>query len=143
MKIALDSSVLVQYVSMGSQNHAATRSAYQRYRAEGAEFVVAEHSILEAFSVLSRSPQPIGLNPRDAEAALLRNFGDATIAPIRQGLGWESIRHTMARGHWGGRVYDTIIALAVHEAGATLLLTWNLRHFVTIAPSGLDVREPA
>jgi predicted nucleic acid-binding protein len=142
LKIALDSNVLVHYVSRAAKEHPVTKATYQRYRSQGAEFVVAEHSILEAFSVLTRTHRPVGIDPKDALEALGRNFGDATIAPIRKGLAWESIRHTMARGHWGGRVYDTIIALAVHDAGASVLLTWNLRHFVTIAPPGLEIREP-
>ncbi len=45
-------------------------------------------------------------------------------------------------GLGGGRVYDAAIAQCVAEAGATLLLTWNTKHFLPIAPAGLDVREP-
>jgi predicted nucleic acid-binding protein len=143
LKIALDSSVLVDYLAKGAARHTVTRACYQRYRAEGAEFIVAEHAILEAFAVLSRSPQPIGMDAREAELVLWRDFGLATIAPVRTGIAWDTIRHTLARNHWGGRVYDAVIALSVFEAGATVLLTWNLRHFLTIAPAGLEVRQPA
>ena len=47
-----------------------------------------------------------------------------------------------ARSMGGGRIYDAIIALCSHQAGATVLLTWNLKHFLAVAPAGLTIREP-
>ena len=55
---------------------------------------------------------------------------------------WTAIRHTLSCGFWGGRIYDAAIALATFEAGARLLLTWNVKHFHAVAPFGLEVREP-
>ena len=143
MKIALDSSVLVELFARQSPRHAATIATCESLRTQGTEFVLSEHTILEAFSVLSRSPQPIGMSPEHAFHALQDGFGHAMITPMRSGLAWETIRHTLARGHWGGRVYDAVIALSVFEAGASVILTWNPRHFLSIAPSGLEVREPS
>ena len=61
---------------------------------------------------------------------------------MRPGLPWETIRHTLDRGCSGGRVYDAVIALATYEAGARLRQTWNVRHFLTVAPVGLEIRQP-
>lgn len=133
---------MVALLSKGSGQHLAAREVYKGVLESGAELVLAEHVILETFSVLSRSPKPLGLPPRIIEE-LLRDFSaHATIAPIRQGLALDAIRHTLDRGHHGGRIYDALIALSVFEAGARLLLTWNPRHFHSIAPVGLEVREP-
>ncbi|MEO8099042.1 MAG: PIN domain-containing protein [Acidobacteriota bacterium] len=142
MKIALDTNVVVEYLTMDSAKHGVTRACCDRYEAAGAEFVLAEHCILEAFSVLSRMPRSVALPPRDIETLLLRGFGHATVAPIRRGLAWETVRHTLDRGFSGGRVYDAVIALSAFEAGAEVLLTWNMKHFLTIAPVGLEIREP-
>lgn len=142
MRIALDSSVLVELISTGSDRHLRTESAYEGYRRSGAEFVLADHVLLEVFSVLSRSPRPVGIPPQDVERLLRDHFRDAIIAPLRPGLAWDAIGHTLSRGCWGGRVYDTLIALVVFEAGAEVLLTWSARHFRSIAPAGLEVREP-
>jgi predicted nucleic acid-binding protein len=142
LKVALDTNVLVQLLSAGAERHAQTRSSYHAHREGGAEFVLAENVLLEAFSVLSRSPQPLGIPPREAERLLTEHFHDAIIAPLKPGFAWEAMRHTMARGFWGGRVWDTVIAMAVYEAGARVLLTWNARHFHAVAPVGLEVREP-
>ena len=142
MKVALDTNVLVQLFSTGAERHAQTLSSYQEHKHGGAEFVLAENVLLEAFSVLSRSPKPVGIPPREAERLLTEHFHNAIIAPLRPGFAWEAMRHTLARGFWGGRVWDTAIAIAVYEAGARVLLTWNARHFQTVAPVGLEVREP-
>jgi predicted nucleic acid-binding protein len=142
LKVALDTNILVELLSIGSGRHARTRFAYEELRRGGAEFVIADHVLLEAFAVLSRSPRPVGIPPRQAEQLLRDHFGDAIIAPIRPGLAWDAIGQTLARGFWGGRVYDTLIALATFAAGAEVLLTWNTRHFYGIAPVGLEIREP-
>lgn len=134
--------MLVELISTGSDRHLRTESSYEEFRRMGAEFVLPDHVLLEAFSVLSRSPRPVGIPPRDAERLLRSHFGDAIIAPLRPGLAWDTIGQTLSRGFWGGRVYDTLIAMVAFEAGAEVLLTWNTRHFYAIAPAGLQVREP-
>jgi len=42
----------------------------------------------------------------------------------------------------GGIVYDAAIAEAAFAAGATVLLTWNPKDFLRVAPHGLEVRQP-
>jgi predicted nucleic acid-binding protein len=143
LTIALDTSVLIDMVNTSSVRHVATWNGFKRYQSEGVEFLIAEHSILEAFSVLSRAPAPVGIRPADAQRALRDRFGNMRVAPIHQGLAWETIGHTLSRGHWGGRVYDAMIALAVFSAGATVILTWDFNDFLSIAPAGLEVREPS
>jgi predicted nucleic acid-binding protein len=140
--VGLDSNILIELVLKTAKKHDRTARAYNALAAEGAEFVIADHVLLEAFSVMSRSPFPVGVAPRVAERILKDSFGSAVIAPLRPGLAWETIRHTLVHGFWGGRVYDAAIALTIYEAGARVFLTWNTRHFLTIAPVGLEVRSP-
>ena len=142
MKVGLDTSVIVNLLRSRTPQHAATWECYSNQRDSGAEFVIADHALLEAFSVLTRTPPPYRLAPEAAEHLIQLNFRGATIAPLRAGLSWETIRHTVTRGFGGGRIYDAAIALATFEAGARLLFTWNVKHFITIAPAGLEIRQP-
>ena len=142
MKIGLDTSVIVPLINKAHYRHAAAFAAYNSLRAAQAELVLTDHAILESFSVLSRAPEPIGVPPPEAEQSLREIFGSATVAPLRSGAAWDAIRLTLTRGYWGGRVYETAIALATFEAGARVLLTWNVKDFISIAPAGLEVREP-
>jgi len=142
LRAGLDSSVLVDMLYVLGERHVRSRDAYNELIDSGAEIVLTDHAILEAFSVLTRSPLPMRMAPELAEHHLLDVFSSAIIAPFRPGLAWATIRHTISRGFHGGRVYDAAIALATFEAGARLLLTWNLKHFHTVAPPDLEVREP-
>ena len=143
MRVALDTSVIVELLATRSDRREATLGCYKRHRAAGDEFVVADHALIEAFSVLSRSPKLIGVPAAQAEKALREHFGASIIASLTKGYAWDVIRHTLERGHGGGRVHDAEIAMASYEAGARLLLTWNLRDFLTVAPVGLEIRVPA
>lgn len=144
MKVGIDADVVVHLIARVSpERHETTRVCYQEHRRAGDEFIIPENVLLEAFSVLSRSPKPVGASPSDALRLLELNFGDAITVPIRSGLAWDALHHTLGRGFAGSRVFDAAIALAAYEAGARLLLTWNVRHFVSIAPVGLEVREPS
>jgi predicted nucleic acid-binding protein len=140
MKIGLDASFIVDLIVKHSPRHSATLACYEKHRDEGDDFILAENALLEAFAVLSGAP--FGLPPREAVRLLEHDFGDTITAPIRRGLAWDTIHHLIARGFSGRRIYDAAIALAAHEAGATVLLTWNVRHFVGIAPTGLEIRQP-
>jgi predicted nucleic acid-binding protein len=142
MKTGLDTSVIIHILRKGSPQHEASWSRYLQQREAGAEFVITDQALLEAFSVLTRIPRPYRLEPEEAELGLKTHFGSATIAPTRTGAGWETIRHTISRGFSGGRIFDAVIALATLEAGARLLLTWNVRHFLRVAPAGLEIRQP-
>ena len=142
MKVALDTSVVVELLSIGAPQHATTLACYKRHLAEGTEFVLSDHALIESFSVLSRAPKPYGLPPQDARRHLQAHFGGLPIASLERGYAWDVIRHILERGQWGGRVHDAEIAMASYEAGARLLLTWNLRDFLTVAPVGLEIRVP-
>ena len=142
MKIGLDTNILIELVVKESLRHRATWVSYEEYKRGGAQFVIADQGLLEAFSVLTRAPKPVSMPAQEAQRVLRENFGTAQIAPVHSGFAWDAIGHTLSRGHWSGRVYDAVIALGVYEAGARLLLTWNVRHLITVAPVGLEVRAP-
>jgi predicted nucleic acid-binding protein len=140
--VGLDTSFLVELLRKQAPRHVATRECYEAHHQAGTEFVVAEHALLEGFAVLSRSPEPAGVPPHQAQRILQHAFRGFAIAPVRKGLAWEAIQATLSGGAWGGRVYDAIIALSCYEAGARLILTWNVRHFRTVAPPDMEVSEP-
>ena len=79
----------------------------------------------------------------EAERLLLENFSEgAEIPGIEASIVWTAMREVTQGGVGGGRIYDTVIALSSFRAGAKILLTWNVRDFLPIAPAGLEIREP-
>jgi predicted nucleic acid-binding protein len=69
-------------------------------------------------------------------------YRTATIVGLTPHTTWSTINAVSREGIGGGRVYDAAIAGCIAEAGATVVFTWNVKHFVTVAPPGLEVREP-
>ena len=85
---------------------------------------------------------PLRTNPESAAQVLTNYFADAEIAGLESNLGWFVIRSASALGIGGGRIYDAAIAAAVAEAGATVLVTWNVKHFLGCSPASLQIVQP-
>ena len=142
-KFALDTNFLVAVLCDWHEFHAATRTAYDDLRRGRGPFIVAAHSLLECFSVLTRMPPPYRFSPEKALCLLRENLsGSAVISGLDQELCWSTIRELSQLGLGGGMVYDAAIARSVRQAGATVLLTWNVKDFLRVAPPGLEIREP-
>jgi predicted nucleic acid-binding protein len=143
VRFALDSSCLIALLSDWHAQHTRTLRSYEQWLAKGAQPVIPVHAILECFSVLTRIPAPHRSMPETAKLALERTFAQtAIIAGMGSEAVWGAIDTLSSLGLGGGRVYDAAIARCAAEAGATLLFTWNTKHFLPIAPAGLEVREP-
>jgi toxin FitB len=142
-KFGLDTSCLVALLADWHERHGATTAAYNARMKAGQRLVVAAHAVLECFSVLTRLPAPLAAPPAVVERVLASYLSDAEIAGITSGTCRFAIADLARRGVGGGLTYDAVIAICSYEAGARELLTWNLSHFLRVAPSGLTPREPA
>ena len=134
---------MVPLLSAWHPFHARTVNAYERLRQQGAPIVVTAHALWESFAALTRMTEPYRFPPEEAERLLRENFFQNTETPrLKIETVWVVIRE-MAKADLGGsRIYDTVIAFASHRAGARVLLTWKVRHFLPVAPAGLEIREP-
>jgi predicted nucleic acid-binding protein len=142
-RFGLDSSCLIALLSDWHAQHRRTLIAYEQWLAKGAQPVIPAHAVLECFSVLTRLPAPYRSTPETAKMALEQTFSRTASIPGlgREGV-WNAIGTLSRLGLGGGRVYDLAIAQCASDAGATVLLTWNTKHFLPIVPAGLEVREP-
>jgi len=93
--------------------------------------------------VLTRLPSPRRALPETAAGVLAVYFGsDAEICGLDPEDCWSAITDLARYGRGGGRIYDAVIALSTYRAGASVLLTWNVKDFLLVAPPGLEVRVP-
>jgi predicted nucleic acid-binding protein len=109
-----DTSVAVPAVLASHTAHEAVR------RGIGDSVVVlAAHSALETYAVLTRLPGDARLTPADAAVLLDRRFGPCVVpSPARvQGMATE----LAGLGIAGGAAYDALIAITAAEAGLRLL----------------------
>ena len=143
LKVGLDTSCLVPLICSWHAFHATTAAECERLRRQNVQLVVAVHALMECFSVLTRMPMPYRFSPGEAERLVIENFSkDSEIPGIDSAIVWSAIRDLALRELYGGRIHDAIIALCTARAGATVLLTWNVRDFLSIAPPGLEIRQP-
>jgi predicted nucleic acid-binding protein len=93
------------------------------------------HCLIEAYSVLTRLPEPQRVSADLAAQALERLVGDVHVLDAtRTGALPGELRR---RGIFGGAVYDGLIALTAAQFGATLL-TLDARAARTYRACGID-----
>lgn len=143
MKVALDTSYLIAFLSEWHKFHQDTYATHEELRRRREQLIVAGHAFFECFSAVTRMPPPNRVLPEQAHQALWENFSkDVEIAGTTPALVWSVLEELSRRGLGGGLTYDAAIARTVREAGATVLFTWNAKHFLVVAPPGLEIREP-
>lgn len=107
--------------------------------------IIAGPALVESYAVLTRLPHPYRLAPHDAAALLTENFTDDEVEIVgldgrtsAQLIGEAPYQHVV-----GGRIYDAVIAACAVLGGADTLLTFNRRHFETLAHPSIEVVVPA
>lgn len=137
-----DTSGLVAAVCSWHQHHERTRADLERRADGGEQLVLAAHSLAETYSVLTRLPTPGRLKAKDALALIEANWRDTPVEHLTARETWETLRMAERRGATGGRTYDVLIAAAALKARASIILTWNVRHFAFFADQ-IEVASPA
>jgi toxin FitB len=142
-RFGLDSNCVIALLSEWHFHHRVTLSCYQHLLEGGWTPVVPIHVILESFSVLTRVPVPYRLPPEAASLAIEQTFATAIVGDLAAETAWTTLAALAQRGLGGGKIYDALIAASAAASGATVLLTWDVKHLVAIAPPSLEVREPS
>jgi predicted nucleic acid-binding protein len=141
--VALDSSCLIALLCEWHDQHLRTTRSYQRYFEQDTRIIIPAHALLECYSVLTRLPAPFRFSPETAMELIEENFiRSATIIGTKVETTLSLLKNLARNRVGGGQVYDGLIAASAADAGATVLLTWNVRHFASIASAGLEVRQP-
>jgi len=138
----LDSSCLVAAVCAWHTHHTATRRDIERRAAAGENLVLAAHSLAEAFSVLTRLPEPHRLRPEDALELIEANWGETRLVALTGSDYRSTLRRCRDSGIGGGAVYDALIAACARKARVETLVTWDLAGFERFLEDEPAVRTP-
>jgi predicted nucleic acid-binding protein len=85
---------------------------------------------------LTRLPPPHRLATADALALLEANFlADVEVVALDAADYRGLLRRAPGSGLAGGAAYDAVVAACATRAGARILLTFNERHFASLAGS--------
>ena len=133
----LDTSTLIAGMLTDHQYHAEAVAWLAAAKAGRYELVVSGHSLVEAYSVLTRLPRTPKITP--AEAKQLLDVNVTSVAKIVSLSGAENVAlldEMVSRNVVGGMVYDAIIARAAELVGVDRLITINEKHFLAVWPGG-------
>jgi predicted nucleic acid-binding protein len=143
MKYLPDTSCLIALLCSWHEHHGATLKEMTRRKRSGETAVLAAHSLMETYAVLTRLPYPYRLSERDAWTLLDLNFSKTQMITLTSAQYWRVIRVCRDQNISGGEAYDSVIAACARKAGATVLLTWNREHFARFQDKNLVVETPA
>lgn len=135
MKILIDTNVMVAAALTQHPHHAVSAAAVGCLRGGGSEAVICAHALAEAYSALTATPFSPRVLPAEAEQILQRQRASGlTVLPISAD-DYMRAAQVCARGGWpGGAVYDALHLCAAEAAGCDRIWTFNLRHFLRLAP---------
>lgn len=139
---ALDANVLIASLLPSHTHFQRSAARVEELLARGERFLIPGSAVRECYSVLTRLPASVRLSPRDAFAVI-----ESTVRPPASILDttlktWPLLEWASRAGIVSGQIHDAHIAHIAAAAGATTLLTWNVRHMRVAAPPELIVREP-
>ncbi|MGH9644480.1 MAG: PIN domain-containing protein [Terriglobales bacterium] len=140
---AVDTNCLVASISPWDKRHAHALSTLERRLARGEQMSISVQALTETYSVLTRIPEPYRISPAAAWDALEIYLATRSeVFALEPNIHVEFMRDLAKQGLGGGRVYDAIIGECARQAGATVLLTFNSRHFDP-PPAGVKIVEPS
>jgi predicted nucleic acid-binding protein len=125
----LDTNCLVAAVCSWHGHHEATRREIERRYAAGETPVLSAHSLAEAFSVLTRLPEPHRLSPEDALALIEANWRETRLVALTALDYRVTLRRCRDASLGGGAVYDALIAACARKARVSTLVTWDVADF--------------
>ena len=104
--------------------------------------MLAAHSLAEAFSVMTRLPEPHRLRPEDALELIETNWGKTRLVALTGHDYRSTLRRCRDAGIGGGAVYDALIAACAVKARVKTLVTWDLAGFERFLEDEPAVRTP-
>ena len=130
MKVLFDTSVLVSACVAEHPKHTAALSLLQKAISREIEFVVAAHSLLECYAVLTTLPLAPKISPHVARELIYHNIEKHADIVALTSKEYSSVIDSIAKhGFLGGVVYDALIFKVAEKAEVDQLLTLNEKDF--------------
>ena len=141
MRVGVDTSVIVAAVHANHPVHAVAA-----HWLDGAfvshEVVVAHHSIIEAYAVLTRLPAEYRLSPSEAERVLSETLQEnVSVAPFSSESSWAALHSLAEAPSAGGATYDAFIIHLLLQAAVDVIVTYNAADFARLTRA-VRVAEP-
>jgi predicted nucleic acid-binding protein len=139
VKVYCDTSVLIAAVVSAHTHHTQALSLMQQIRARKLEAVISAHGTAEFYAVLTRAPLTPAVYPSEAWRLLAQNVLPYFHIAALDASQYSSVLKQAAENGWtGGLVYDALHLAAAVSNHCKRIYTFNLRHFLRLAPELQD-----
>lgn len=140
MKVYCDTSVLVAASVASHPHHSQSLALMKQVRRGKLEGVISAHGTAEFYAVLTRAPLSPPVYPSEAWRLLAENILPHFHVAALNATQYESVlRQAGEKGWTGGLVYDALHLAAAASNHCKRIYTFNLRHFLQLAPQLQDV----
>jgi predicted nucleic acid-binding protein len=140
MKIYCDTSVLVAASVSAHPHHAQSLALFKQVRDGKLDAVIGAHGTAEFYAVLTRAPLTPPVYPSEAWRLLAENIlPHFHVAALSAAQYTSVLRQAAEKGWTGGLVYDALHLAAATSNHCKRIYTFNLRHFLQLAPQMQDV----
>jgi predicted nucleic acid-binding protein len=135
MKVYCDTSVLVAASVASHPHYPQSLALFKLIRAGKLEAVISAHGIAEFYAVLTRAPLTPPVYPSEVWRLLAENIlPHFHIAAISAAQYTSVLQQAAEKGWTGGLVYDALHLAAATSNHCKRIYTFNLRHFLQLAP---------
>lgn len=142
MKIGVDSSVIVAGVHANHPLHETAVSWLSR-SLSAHQLVVAHHSVLESYAVLTRLPADLRVMPSEARDLLAETVrANMDIAGFQAESIWAMMEALASSSVVGVHSCDAFVLQILNNCGAEAIATFNPAHFRGL-PGGLRIIDPS
>lgn len=136
MRILFDTSVLIAAMIEGHSAHRVALPWLQRIRAKTDAGLVAAHTLIELYAVLTRLPVSPRISPAMALQLIQNNVLDTcTIVTFSDAEYAVLLKHLVDLGIVGGVVYGALPLHAAWTAGVDRIVTLNAHDFRRVYPA--------
>lgn len=138
-----DTSCLVAAFCQWHAQHTVTLAEFAKRIDDGSSLVIATHSLLETYSVLTRLPAPRRLQPAQAFTVIQTNLSQYQALTLADREYWALLQTCSERGWCGGVVYDALIVALARANQIPEILTHNQRDFSRLVGAETRIIVPS
>lgn len=143
MRVFLDTSAIVPALVDQLPNHDAALLALSEYTREPNEAVCSTHCLAECYAVLTALPLVRRITPAEAQQLIADSIaGRLTVRALSEADYLEAIALVAKVGLMSGAVYDALHVVAAIASRSERIITYNVRHFRSLAPEHITVVTP-
>ncbi|MBN2234200.1 MAG: PIN domain-containing protein [Opitutales bacterium] len=143
MKLYFDTSVLIAALLQQHPQHASAYRHLHSVKVKECEGWITTHGLAELYSTLSALPLKPRLFPADANRIIQHSILPLfTLVSLTTEHYLHALQLTVESNLPSGAIYDALHLIGARDANCDTLLTFNLRHFQTLAPKDPLITQP-